>query len=98
MRKIFLFKIPGQSARMRGFSSRFLDNQLEKSGGGLYFLSRATCLIHLLEESLVFGYGEVEREEARSEGRAEGVAVHECYLSADRLVFEEVLAWGYHVR
>ena len=41
---------------------------------------------HLLEEDLVLGHAEVDGEEARGEGGAEGVAVHQGNLSAHGLV------------
>ena len=46
----------------------------------------------------MLGDGEVDGEESRSEGGAEGVAVHEGYLSADGLMLQEVLLRGDHVR
>ena len=52
----------------------------------------------LLEEYLVFWYGEVDGEEPRGERGAERVAVHEGNLGADRLVLEEVLLGRNHVR
>ncbi len=45
----------------------------------------------------MFGNREIDSKEAWREGGAEGVAVHECNLSANGLVLEEVLLRRNHV-
>ncbi len=52
---------------------------------------------HLLKEDLVFIDGQLEREETRGECGTERVPVHQSYLRAHWLVFEQVFFWRYHV-
>ena len=62
---------------------------------------RVVCIVissaHLSEEDLVFVDGEVDGEETRGEGGAEGVAVHEGDLGGHRLVLEEMFLGRDHV-
>ncbi len=52
---------------------------------------------HLLKEDLMFIDGQLEREQTWGQCGTERVPIHQSYLRADRLVFEQVFLWRYHV-
>ena len=57
-----------------------------------------THYMYLTKEHSVFMNGEIDREEPRGERSTESIPVHQRYLSADWLVFEEVFLGRDHVR
>ena len=52
---------------------------------------------HLLKEDLMFIDGQLEREQTWGQCGTERVPIHQSYLRANRLVFEQMFLWRYHV-